>query len=141
MAEIKYTSRMALTDLINGKNMDKVKAWAENEIAKLDKKNAKRKAVEGELKDEHKEIAKAITEALANGSMLSVDLAKSIGQTPQKTNGVAIRMVNLGMLTSAKVKVKGKGEQTSYSLVPIDNGTDTEDTEVTDEVTDEVAED
>jgi hypothetical protein len=134
MAEIKYTSRMALTDLIDGKNMDKVKAWAKGEIDKLDKKNAKRKAAEGELKDEHKEIAKAITEALANGSMLSVDLAKSIGQTPQKTNGVALRMVNLGMLTSAKVKVKGKGEQTSYSLVPTDNGTDTEDTEATDEV-------
>ena len=131
MAEIKYTSRMALTDLIDGKNMDKVIEWAKNEIAKLDKKNAKRKAAEGELKDEHKEIAKAITEALANGSMLSVDLAKSIGQTTQKTNGVALRMVNLGMLASAKVKVKGKGEQTSYSLV------------VTEEVADEeeVAED
>ena len=140
MAEIKYTARMALTDLINGKNMDKVKAWAENEISKLDKKNAKRKAAEGELKDEHKEIAKAITEALANGSMLSVDLAKSIGQTTQKTNGVAIRMVNLGMLTSAKVKVKGKGEQTSYSLVATAEAVDED--EVAEEVadTEEVAE-
>lgn len=138
MAEIKYTARMALTDLINGKNMDKVKAWAENEISKLDKKNAKRKAAEGELKDEHKEIAKAITEALANGSMLSVDLAKAIGQTTQKTNGVAIRMVNLGMLASAKVKVKGKGEQTSYSLIAVDTPTADED-EVAD--TDEVDED
>ena len=130
MAEIKYTARMALTDLINGKNMDKVKAWAEGEIAKLDKKNAKRKAAEGEIKAENKPIAEAILAALANGSMLSTDLAKAIGQTSQKTNGVAGEMVKLGMLTKTKVKVKGKGEQTSYSIATAN--------EVADEVADEV---
>ena len=142
MAEIKYTARMALTDLINGKNMDKVKAWAEGEIAKLDKKNAKRKAAEGEIKAENKPIAEAIIKALANGSMLSVDLAKAIGQTVNKTNGVAGEMVKLGMLTKEKVKVKGKGDQTSYSLVAVDTPTADED-EVDEEVadTEEVAED
>ena len=138
MAEIKYTSRMALTDLINGKNMDKVKEWAENEIAKLDKKNAKRKAAEGEIKAENKPIAEAITKALANGSMLSTTLALTIGQTTQKTNGVAGEMWKLGMLTKEKVKVKGKGEQTSYSLVAVDTPT-ADENEVAD--TDEVAED
>ena len=126
MAENKYTARMALTDLINGKNMDKVKAWAENEISKLDKKNAKRKAPDGEIKAENKEIAEAILSALANGSMLSADLAKVINQTTQKTNGVAGEMCKLGMLTKTKVKVKGKGEQTSYSLVVADTATDEE---------------
>lgn len=140
MAEIKYTARMALTDLINGKNMDKVKAWAENEIAKLDKKNAKRKTAEGEIKAENKEIAQAILNALANGSMLSADLAKSIGQTTQKTNGVAGEMVKLGMLTKTKVKVKGKGEQTSYSLVVMDTPTADEGDEDTDEVDKDTAE-
>ena len=142
MAEIKYTARMALTDLINGKNMDKVKAWAENEISKLDKKNAKRKTAEGEIKVENKEIAEAILSALANGSMLSTDLAKTIGQTSQKTNGVAGEMVKLGMLTKTKVKVKGKGELTSYSLVMVDTPTADEE-EVAEEIadTEEVAED
>ena len=120
MAEIKYTARMALTDLINGKNMDKVKAWAENEIAKLDKKNAKRKAVAGEIKAENKPIADAILSALAKGSMLSADLGKAIGQTTQKTNGVAGEMVKLGMLDKFKVKVKNKGEQTAYALATTD---------------------
>jgi hypothetical protein len=123
MAEIKYTARMALTDLINDKNIDKVKEWAKGEIDKLDKKNAKRKAAEGEIKAENKDIAQAILNALANGSMLSVDLAKAIGQNPQKTNGVAGEMVKLGMLTKTKVKVKGKGDQTSYSLVVVDTPT------------------
>ena len=135
MAEIKYTARMALTDLINGKNMDKVKAWAENEIAKLDKKNAKRKAAEGEIKAENKPIAEAIIKALANGSMISSTLAMTIGQTTQKTNGVAGEMVKLGMLTKEKVKVKNKGEQTAYSLVTTAEVVDEE------EVAEEVAED
>lgn len=135
MAEIKYTSRMALTDLINGTNTDKVKEWAKNEIAKLDKKNAKRKATEGEIKAENKPIAEAIIKALANGSMLSSTLAMTIGQTTQKTNGVAGEMVKLGMLTKEKVKVKNKGEQTAYSLVATTEVADE------DEVADEVAED
>ena len=62
MAEIKYTSRMALTDIIKGTNLDKAKAWAEAELAKLDAKNAKRKTAEGELKAENKAIRKRIAE-------------------------------------------------------------------------------
>ena len=135
MAENNYTARMALTDLINDKNTDKVKEWARNEIAKLDKKNEKRKTASGEIKAENKEIAEAILKALANGSMLSVDLAKAVGVTTNKANGVAGEMCKLGMLTKAKVKVKGKGEQTSYSLVV------TEEVADEDEVADEVAED
>jgi hypothetical protein len=116
MAENKYTSRMALTDIINGTNPDKVKVWAENEIAKLDKKNAKRKAEVGQVKEENKPIAEAIVKALANGRMLSVDLANAIGQSVQKTNGVAGEMCKIGTITKTKVKVKGKGEQTAYAL-------------------------
>ena len=106
-------------------------AHATAEIAKLDKKNAKRKATEGQVKEENKPIAEAIVKALADGRMLSVDLAKFIGQSSPKTNGVAGEMVKLGVLGKEKIKVKGKGEQTVYFLAP---------TEETDEATEEVAE-
>ena len=119
MAE-KFTNRQALTLVANGNITEEVKAWALNEIAKLDKKNTKRKAEEGTIKVENRPIADAILVALANGSMLSTDLAKVIGQTTQKTNGVAGEMVKLGLITKAKVKVKNKGEMTSYSLAPTD---------------------
>ena len=116
MAENKMTNRQALTLVMGGNITDEVKAWAEGEIAKLDKKNAKRKTAEGEIKEENKPIAEAILKALEGGAMLSADLAKAIGQTTQKTNGVGGEMSKLGMLVKTKVKVKGKGEQTSYSL-------------------------
>ena len=98
-------------------------AHAVAEIAKLDKKNAKRKATEGEIKTENKPIAEAIVTALANGSMISSDLAKAIGQSVQKTNGVAGEMVKLGMLIKSKVQVKNKGEVTAYALAVADTDT------------------
>ena len=105
------------------------------EIGKLDKKNAKRKATEGEIKTENKPLAEAILVALANGSMLSANLAQAVGVTTQKVNGVAGEMFKLGMLDKFKVKVKGKGEQTAYALVATEaEGSGVEDT------ADEVAE-
>lgn len=116
----KFTNRQALTLVANGNITNEVKAWALGEIAKLDKKNAKRKAEEGTIKEENRPIAEAILSALANGSMNSPDLAKAIGQNTQKTNGVAGEMVKLGMLDKFKVKVKGKGELTAYALATTD---------------------
>ena len=120
MAEIKFTNRMGFKAVVDGNITPEVIKWAEGEIAKLDKKNAKRKAVEGEIKADNKPIAEAILKALENGQMLSSDLAKVLEITTQKTNGVAGEMVKLGMLTKTKVKVKNKGEQTAYALPSTD---------------------
>lgn len=111
------TNREFLTAVINGTITADVTAHATAEIAKLDARNAKRKTAEGAIKEENKPIADAITTALANGTMTSPDLATAISATVQKTNGVAGEMVKLGMLTKSKVKVKGKGELTAYTLV------------------------
>ena len=129
MADKKMTAREFFTAVIGGKVGEAELAYAREAILKLDSKNAKRKAPNGEIKVENKPIADAILSALANGAMTSPDLAKAIGQNTQKTNGVAGEMVKLGMLTKTKVKVKGKSELTAYSLV------------VTNEVTDETARD
>ena len=85
-------------------------------IAKLDEKNEKRKSTPTKTQKENEPIAKAIVDALTNGSMLGVDLATAIGQTVNKTNGVAGTLVNAGVLVKSKTKVKGKGEMTTYAL-------------------------
>ena len=120
----KFTNRMGYTAIINGNVDATVVAWAQGELAKLDAKNAKRKNAEGEIKADNKPIADAILAALAKGTMLSTDLAKDIGQTTQKTSGVAGEMCKLGTLVKSKVKVKGKGELTAYSLAPTDEVAD-----------------
>ena len=128
------TNREFFTAIVSANINADLTTHALAEIAKLDKKNAKRKATEGEIKTDNKPIADAILKALEGGTMISADLAKFIGQTTQKTNGVAGEMVKIGLLTKSKVKVKNKGEVTAYTLAtPTENATD--------EVADEVAED
>jgi sRNA-binding protein len=134
------TNREFLTAVINGTITADVTAHATAEIAKLDARNAKRKTAEGAIKEENKPIADAITAALANGAMISKDLANAIGVSTPKVNGVAGEMVKLGMLTKTKVKVKG-GEATEYALVTAPTAEVAPTEEATeDTATDEVAE-
>ena len=108
-------------------------------IAKLDAANAKKKTTQTKTQKENEPIANAIMTALANGAMISTELATAIGQTVNKTNGVAGVLVKEGKLTKAKVEVKGKGEQTEYTLaVEVEVATEDTDTEDTEEETAEV---
>ena len=127
------TNREFYNAIVKANITEDITAHAVAEIAKLDKKNAKRKAEEGTIKEENRPIADAILKALEGGSMLSANLAQAVGVTTQKVNGVAGEMVKLGMLDKFKVKVKNKGEQTAYALATTDKA-DNEDT------ADEVAE-
>ena len=108
-------------------------------IKKLDDANAKKKTTQTKTQKENEPIAQAIIEALGNGAMISTELATAIGQTVNKTNGVAGVLWKEGKLTKAKVKVKGKGEQTEYALaVEVEVSAEDTDTEDTEEVTAEV---
>ena len=117
MANEKYTARDFFNEIIATDGVSaKAKDYAKTEIIKLDERNEKRKATKSKDQIANEEIAKDILKALENGAMTSPDLAKAIGQTTQKTNGVAGEMVKGGELTKTKVKVKGKGELTQYAL-------------------------
>ena len=118
------TNREFFNSIVKANLGDDFTNHALAEIAKLDKKNAKRKAEEGKLKPEHEAVAQAILKALEGGQMLSADLAKFIGESTSKVNGVGARMVDLGMLVSEKIKVKGVGERTVYSLPTTDPTTE-----------------
>ena len=132
------TQREFLNKVIAIPNVaEDIKAEAEALIAKLDTKNEQRKGKQTKVQKENEPIAQAIMEALANGAMISTELATAIGQTVNKTNGVAGVLWKEGKLTKAKVKVKGKGEQVEYALAVEVTAEDT-DTEDTEEVTAEV---
>ena len=117
MANDKYTAREFFKEIMATVGVsDKAKDYAKTEIIKLDERNEKRKATKSKDQIANEEIAKDILKALENGAMTSPDLAKAIGQTTQKTTGVAGEMVKSGELTKTKVKVKGKGELTQYAI-------------------------
>lgn len=136
------TEREFLTKVLATKGIAQELAdHATEGLAKLDARNDKRKNTPTKTQRENEPIARAILEALAGGAMLGVDLATAIGQTVNKTNGVARNLINQGAIISTKVKVKGRGELTSYALVPTEDteNTATEDTATTAEVAAEVA--
>ena len=121
MANEKYTARDFYKEIMATDGVSaKAKDYAKTEIIKLDERNEKRKATKSKDQIANESIEKDILEALKGGAMTSPDLAKAIGQTPQKTNGVAGEMVKNGELTKTKVKVKGKGELTQYALATND---------------------
>ena len=122
------TNREFYTAIIANDNVAQdIKDFAQAEINKLDARNDKRKNTQTKTQKENEPIAQAILDALAEngGTMLGVDLATAIGQTTQKTNGVAGNLVNEGKITKSKTKVKGKGELTQYTLVVEDTEEDT----------------
>ena len=111
-------------------------AYATEGIAKLDARNEKRKATLTKAQKENEPIAQAILDALTAtpSGMLGVDLATAIGQTTQKTNGVAGNLVKEGKVVKTKVKVKGKGELTHYALAPTAEVVEVAEDTATDEV-------
>ena len=112
------TQREFLNKVIATPNIaEDIKAEAEALIAKLDTKNEQRKGKQTKTQKENEPIAQAIVEALADGQKLSVELATAVGCSVNKVNGIALTLVNEGRLAKTKVKVKGKGEMTAYSLV------------------------
>jgi hypothetical protein len=112
------TEREFLTKVMamNGVAKD-VADYAAEGIAKLDARNDKRKNTPTKTQKDNEDVAQAILAALANGAMVSVDLATATGYSVNKINGVALNLVNEGKLTKTKVKIKGRGDLTSYSLV------------------------
>lgn len=114
------TQREFLNKVIATPNIaSEVKAEAEALIAKLDAKNEQRKGKQTKTQKENEPIAKAIVEYLTDkGEVLGVDIATALNITTNKTNGVAGNLVKEGVLVKGKKKVKGKGEMTTYTLVP-----------------------
>lgn len=117
MAEIKMTSRMALTEVVKGNITEEIKDWALAEIAKLDAKNDKRKntkskeqiANDGIMTD----IVAYITE---NGAKVASELATALGISTQKVSALCKILVDGGELVAGERKIKGKGAVKEYSL-------------------------
>lgn len=123
MAKMNEREFMTKVLAMNGISADLIE-YAEGAIAKLDAKNEKRKTTQTKVQKENEPIEKAILDALAEGQKLAVDLATIVGCSVNKVNGIGLNLVNKGRLVKTKVKVKGKGDMTAYSLVVTveDNG-------------------
>jgi hypothetical protein len=122
------TNREFFTNIINGKIDTATLEHAKAELTKLDERNEKRRNAVTDNDKANAVIAEDIKSYLAkNGATLSADIAKALNLSSSKVNGVAKIMVDKDELLSTKVKVKGVGERTQYSLpTPIEDTAEVE---------------
>ena len=110
------TQREFYTMVANGTLTEDVIVKANEEIAKLDARNAKRASTPSKKSLENEPIKASIREFLASGSHLASEIASGCEISVSKASALCRQMVGDGLLNVEDVKVKGKGTQKSYSL-------------------------
>ena len=111
------TQREFFTAVITSEVSDELKLYAEEAIAKLDARNAKRASKPSKKALENEPIKESIANLLIDGEgHLASEIAKSLDLSVSKVSALCRQMVEGGVLNVEDVKVKGKGMQKSYSI-------------------------
>lgn len=97
-------------------------AHAEAQLAKMDASNAKNRGTESKTYKANIPLFAEVLALLAEKPLFTTEvaLAMSTEERPistSKASGLLRTLEGEGKVTSAKVKVKGKGEQTQYTIV------------------------
>lgn len=96
---------------------DEIKVFAEGEIEKMDKANARRSEKRAERKAENEPIKEKIFEVLNSEDVtLASEIAEKVEISTQKASALLRQMVEDGKVTSENVKVKGKGTKKGYKI-------------------------
>lgn len=97
-----------------------LKLFAEQEIAKMDERNAKRKNAPSKKSIENEPIKEKIVEYLGRENELDFatasEIANEIKISVQKASALCRQLVENGTLASEEVKVKGKGKVKGYKI-------------------------
>lgn len=110
------TKREVLTMVINGEMNEEVKAWAEAEIAKMDKANETRRNKISKKALENAPIVEAIVKVLSDEPQTATMIGEAVGVSTQKASALLRQIVEAGNATKVDVKIKGKGTQKGYLL-------------------------
>lgn len=111
------TYREFYTAIVNGEMNEELTIFAQNAIAKLDERNAKRAATPKKPNSENVALMGRIAEFMADGG---THLAKEIGEaleiSTSKASGLCGQMVKNGTLTASEVKIPKVGKRVGYTL-------------------------
>ena len=92
--------------------------YAEQEITKMDERNAKRKNSPSKKSIENAPIKEKIVDFLkgCEGNGIASEIAEKVEISTQKASALCRQLVSDGVLKVEDVKVKGKGKVKAYSL-------------------------
>lgn len=107
------TRREMFEAIVNGNITDEVVTMAQNEIIKMDERNAKRKNRPSKNALANEPIKAHILEVLTDAPMVASEVAEKVGISTQKASAL-LRQID-GLVVT-EVKVKGKGKVKGYAL-------------------------
>lgn len=112
------TNREFLNAVINAEISDELTAQAQDMLAKLDARNAKRSATPSKTAIANEPIKAKIVELLSDATelMTAPQVGEAIGVSTQKASALLRQMVEVGTLVSEEIKVPKKGKMKGYTL-------------------------
>lgn len=118
MTNEKMTKRDFLNAVMNGEINDEIKAFAEEEIEKLDTANAKRREKTSKKREENKPLLDQIyNEVLGEEPKTASEVAEVIQTSVQKASSLLRTLVEDGKAEAQEIKVPKKGKCKGYTKV------------------------
>ena len=116
------TNREFYKAFIGSEVNEELKAFAQAEIDKLDKKNEKRKNTQTKTQKENEGIKNSIVALLEEkGSMVASVIATELEISTQKASALCKQLVEEKELVVSDIKVKNKGTLKQYAIAPTDS--------------------
>ena len=120
MTNEKMTKREFLTMVANGEINEEIKAFAEEEINKLDAVNAKRRKQSSKKRAENQPLLdKIYNEILGNEPKSASEVAEIIETSVQKASSLLRTLEDEGKATSTEIKIPKRGKCKGYTKVEI----------------------
>ena len=118
MTNEKMTKRDFLNAVMNGEINDEIKAFAEEEIEKLDAANAKRREQSSKKRAENQPLLdKIYNEVLGEEPKTASEVAEVIETSVQKASSLLRTLVEEGKAEAQEIKVPKKGKCKGYTKV------------------------
>lgn len=111
------TNRDFLTAVINGKIAVEEIDFAKAELAKLDKRNAKRRETPTKEQKANEVVKESIVNSLSNRFITASEIAVAVGISTQKASALLRQLVASELVAVKDEKIKGKGTVKVYALV------------------------
>ena len=112
------TNREFLNAVINAEISDELTAQAQDMLAKLDARNAKRAATPSKTAVANEPIKTKIVELLSDATemMTASQVGESLEISTQKASALLRQLAEAGTVISEEIKVPKKGKQKGYTL-------------------------
>lgn len=112
------TNREFYTAIANGTMNDEIKAFAEEAIAKMDERNAKRSSKPSKTSIENAPIKESIIEFISNRNdfCIASAIAEALEISTNKASALCRQLVEAGKLLEKEVKIPKLGKRKAYGI-------------------------